>query len=819
MKVYQIVQDRLQKHALTTHLFSAIRLGNYWLALLAILLFTPASASASSDVSKTKGKGLNISDPIAANTGGFYWEKRLLNLGGPLPLTFDVSHYMNDIGDGKLYLNIDNTFSRWEGGGYQGITFELGIRRASPQVVYNSTLGYYREYSFSKSGRQYVAKETDGYVYLQDPIAELIYIFENTGRRLRWIMDRKGNYLTFAYLLPGDTRPTMIYEREAGADDRMMLIQQQEASGARAVSAAEMLWDPIEENRTAGRQVIVGEQNPGTGYLLHTVQDAKGGQTTFSWSSGWPPYITSYTLPKGNSPFTQTAIWRQYFDGGSTLLVTSQTDAYGNTVDLSYSSSNYGTYVQEDRPDGATVTYHHSDRYAPPSSLVDAEQNQAAFTTDSKDRLTSITDRMSGQTALSYDPSGKLASLTNARGNAINNIYTAQDQIFTNPVNAEQVTFTFHNLTRTDYPDGTNEQFGHDANGNVTSRIDRTGQSWNYTYNSRGQMLTSVNPSGGVTTYTYNADGTLASNMDSATSATTYAYDQHKRLASVTHPGGTRQMAYDDNDNLTSVTDERSHITQYTYDANDNLSGITLPTGATRTYAYDLMDRLVSVTDENGQVFTRAYDAVGRLASVTDPHSHQTQFGYNTRGWLTHLTDPAGYVWLRDYDDEGLPTHLTTPLGHVTEIGYDVLGYQTSVADPLDHQSTMTRDSMTRITQATDPLNRTTAYAYDGNDNLTGVTLHDGTTATYQYNPLGLLSRITDPNGKYWQFAYTNMGRLNQLTDPLGRQTQYAYDARGRLATVTYPDTVIQTQTYDRPATSCKRRIPAAPRWILPMMQ
>ena len=94
----------------------------------------------------------------------------------------------------------------------------------------------------------------------------------------------------------------------------------------------------------------------------------------------------------------------------------------------------------------------------------------------------------------SGDDSGRIGAVVNAKGDRIGHSYTAQDQTFANPLNAEEVAFTFHNLTQVDYPVSTFEIFGHDARGNVTSCTERTGQSWSYTYNDRGLMLTEVNP-------------------------------------------------------------------------------------------------------------------------------------------------------------------------------------------------------------------------------------------------------------------------------------------------------------------------------------
>jgi hypothetical protein len=59
--------------------------------------------------------------------------------------------------------------------------------------------------------------------------------------------------------------------------------------------------------------------------------------------------------------------------------------------------------------------------------------------------------------------------------------YTPQTQTFANPnIPAETVTFTFFNITRTDYPDSTSESFVYDGNCNQLTHTRQGGQTWTY---------------------------------------------------------------------------------------------------------------------------------------------------------------------------------------------------------------------------------------------------------------------------------------------------------------------------------------------------
>ena len=114
---------------------------------------------------RTKDKAFRIGDPIASNTGGFYWEKRLLNLGGIIPLIVDVSSYMNDPNFHRCYINLENMLDYWE---WQpnNATIDFGAPRESTSYYYSEAYDLWVERTDSKSGRLQSMCETSGYYYL-----------------------------------------------------------------------------------------------------------------------------------------------------------------------------------------------------------------------------------------------------------------------------------------------------------------------------------------------------------------------------------------------------------------------------------------------------------------------------------------------------------------------------------------------------------------------------------------------------------------------------------------------------------------------------
>jgi len=632
-------------------------------ALVVVALITPLGSDVAfadpppsdTGTSTSTTKGVNTGDPISANSGAHHFSLPLLNLGGPLPLSYALDYRLDNRANWVLlsnfYSNADVLLERLAHQVTGDPVAVVHLRNGeTPQFTYNTGAGNWD--LDAASAVRYVLKETgpdysQGYFYLMDPIREQVYVFEKVTAichpddcpaRLVYLLDRNNNRHSYTY---------------TGVE----LVPDQIADGlGRSLAFTYNLGQLQTVADQAGRTITFTYEGNAPDFnnetVLRSVADAGGNTTTFHYAyipslTPIPPVaIVAVDRPLGNTPYTQ-AIADVTLNGANWARVTSQTDAYGHTTNLAYDSA--ANRVTETRPDGAVVTYEHFHNDAAPKSITDATGKTIDFSQSANEQVTQVTDRLGDSTDMTYHAAtGKLASYQDAEGRLTTFTYAAQSQTFTNPTNSETVGFTFYNLTRVTYPDTTHDDFTYDGRGNVLTFTDQRGQTWTTTYNSRGQPLTSTNPTGGMITFTYNADGTRASRADSdaGIGTTTYAYDAYKRLSTITRPGGsTVQFTYDLNDRLLAVTDERGKTTTLTYDANGNLDTAANPLGQTYTYTQDLMDRLSGVTDPVGQVGNLSYDEMGRLETVTDRNGHTTTYGYNSRGWLTSVTDPAGQTW------------------------------------------------------------------------------------------------------------------------------------------------------------------------------
>jgi RHS repeat-associated protein len=760
---------------------------------------------------------MSSGDPVSTGGGEFRYSKRFLSLGGLIPLDFTL-FYAPDLQD-RTPLNSGRTqFPPHDLiGGFTSntsirmVVFDDTCENESYANIYfqGDTLVFMKddEGNYMCVGPQkYQLIQNEYSFFLNDPYRESVYIFDSRYSQgyafyatpcqkvtmegeVIYILDRNNNRLSYTY----------------DNNNLHLPIKIQDSYGRRLNFSYINSYSLSERNLSTvtdgyGRTVSFAYAQCGNNEVLASVTDPMGKATRFEYDETRADctLIEKILRPLGNSHIEQT--WTENPKGGD--AVESQKDAYGNETTFNYQLFENNIITTVTYPNGSQRDfYHKNERY--PLAGEDQAGKQFIMGYNSDDQMTSLTDRLGDMISYTYhEASGKVASITYANGDVFSVTYSAQDQIFTNPQNSKTVTFTYYNPVCNDYPDGTNEKFTYDNNGNIRTRVDRVGKTWTYTYNSRGQVLTETNPTGGVTTYTYNNDANLASKTDSHTGLTTYTYDTYKRLAQIDYPDGTSyRITYNANDLMTQVTDQRGVITQFEYDANSNLTRLIRAYGTslaqTHQYQYDLMDRIMKFIDPAGKETQYSYTYWNGLSQTTYPDNTQSRLNYNTRQWINQRIDEAGKIWQEGRDDEGVLSSVTTPSGRGVGLTSNKLGQITEITDSYNNTINLDRDAMGRIIKIADRLNREVSISRDGEGRPVSITLPVVGTVTYTRNDLGLVSRITDHRGHNWDFSYTSTGLLSQARDPLNNIWSRTYDNMGRLSQITYPDGVTETRTYD----------------------
>jgi len=751
-----------------------------------------------------------VGEPVSTNSGAYYFNMPLLNLGGPMDLDFTL-FYRSDMNNRAIRVPNDfpsenraNPARFWWSPRYQAQTDEDGLctvwMENSDMVVFKKQGDSWTLFQNAVEGQkengqpiEYRLKETQDFLYFLNPIKRRVTGFEkieNGLARTAFVQDINGSNLTYAYTKADHTNPASVSD---GLGRQLNFFYTTAESGESTLASIS-----DHTGRTIGFFYDMGQDNDGA-LTLRSISNAMGQNTTFEYQAvkymdlPFLDNISSRIFPSGNRPYTQKYTMIETDTLG--LRVTSQADAKGNTINLAWASDGY--VCTESRPDDSKVVHTYADHHGMPASWTDGMGNYVTMEQDEKSRLTKVFDRKGGVSSFTWhDPTGYPGTITNADNSVLSFTYTPRTRTVVNPANAEEVTFTVYDLTRMDYPDQTFEIFERDILGRVVRYTDQAGGLWEATYNSQGQILTATNPQGGVATATYNADGTVATVTDSNTGISSYEYDTARRPVGILGPDGSVfRMAYDVNDQVILFT-ANGETWGYSYDVNGNLVSESGPEGETNIYTYDALDRLVSAKGPEGETITYTYDSMGRVATEKGPDQVTSTFAYDKAGRLVSITR-AGKTWQTTYDVEGLPVSFTTPLNRATTLVRDKLGRVKSLTDPRGRATAFARDAMGRVKAITDPLDRVTEYGRDNAGNLSSVNHPGGVTSSYQRNGLGLLTSLADPGGQTWKFASTNAGRPTGGTDPLERGWSTTLDNMGRPMLTAFADGASLSQTYD----------------------
>ena len=204
------------------------------------------------------------------------------------------------------------------------------------------------------------------------------------------------------------------------------------------------------------------------------------------------------------------------------------------------------------------------------------------------------------------------------------------------------------------------------------------------TYDGYNRLVTSTDANGNIVTHHYDAnhnrtsarvDGELWDVVGSAgnvqLSETTYAYDPEDRATQVdvaffdaagapinipgdSTPGLSRTtIAYSDNSQILSVTDDGDNKTTAIYDTANRRSVITDPKTNTITYAYDANSNVIQVKEDDKsdlvggttESFTTTYDYdnLDRLIQKTDNIGNAITYGYDSRNNRVLIVDALGH--------------------------------------------------------------------------------------------------------------------------------------------------------------------------------
>ncbi|MCA1248431.1 DUF6531 domain-containing protein, partial [Massilia sp. MS-15] len=447
---------------------------------------------------------------------------------------------------------------------------------------------------------------------------------------------------------------------------------------------------------------------------------------------------------------------------------------------------------------------------------TDPRGNKTQYAYDKAGRPVEITDAKGGVKKLVYTPDGQLASYTDCSGHSSRWEYDDRKRLVKNidaagnvtryrytPLSAETLIQAHGEGTGSGnhpgqleavvYPDGSEEQLRHDAEGRLLAHTDALQRTTAYRYTTAGMIAKRIDALGHSLQYQWDALGRLNALENENGSVYRFQYDPIGRLL--------QEQGFD------------GKTTEYHYDESSGVLAEIVEAGVITRLDFDAMDRLVqrraAVPGGQEQVETFAYNANGQLAEAKNEHA-SLQWFYDAAGNLVRehqhyqgpfFPDKRTAVWHHRYDELNQRTGTIRPDGHRIEWltygaghvhgllldGQELVSFE---HDALYQEIGRTQANGIRQTMKYDRAGRLIEQQlgapaqegqkdWDSPPNMYRPDVQVGMQAAilrrYRYDPSGQLTSLEDSRRGRLEYRYDPVGRLLAANTALGRET-FAFD-------------------------------------------
>ena len=376
-------------------------------------------------------------------------------------------------------------------------------------------------------------------------------------------------------------------------------------------------------------------------------------------------------------------------------------------------------------------------------------------------------------------------------------------------------------------PNGLTTTLTYDARQRLTSRTVGT-ETTSYEYDGVGQMTKVTLPDGSFLSYTYDAAHRLTAIQDNLGNRIAYTLDLmgNRTREDVFDPASqlaqTRVRVYSNLNRLTQEiggTNPATQITSYGYDNQGNVTSITDPLNRVTANAYDALNRLKQLTDPANGVTGYGYDSLDQLVSVSDPRSNTTGYTLDGLGNLSQQSSPDTGTTANAQDAAGNLITSTDATGQSTSYTYDALNRITRIVynqatgtqlKQLDYVYDQGANGIGRLTSITETsavgaVLQTTTYGYDQHGRVLSETRAIGGqtyTTAYAYDAAGRMTGMTYPSGRTMSYGFDGLGRVNRIETTGASQTQVVvqdvtYHPFGAPKAFTFGNLQVSTRTFD----------------------
>ena len=365
---------------------------------------------------------------------------------------------------------------------------------------------------------------------------------------------------------------------------------------------------------------------------------------------------------------------------------------------------------------------------------------------------------------------GNVAKITNAEESTITTEFTNDGASISKIIDGEGSVYinSFdqnNNLIQTTYPDGENEKFTYDGNGNLNKIISRSKQETSYSLNKRGELLQKTSSDKSIT-YQYNIEGSLTKAI-SKDSVVEIAYDKEKRPVKVTYDGQTSLLyEYNSKGQRTSLSDSSGNYKI--------------------TYHYDEAGRMILAKQEGKKNILSVDYQNGFLKSRRTGDDTRVHYTFNNRTNKLEAMEIVAnnsktgtkFSYTRDKFSRIKTIDQTNKDGSFKwSFSYDRISQLTSFSNSDGVSNDVTYDKNQNRKTLKNNKNGDSVYRVNSLNQMTGV--NDDEKLTYDLN--GNIIQIENLKKKIDErFVYDSE---NKMTESLSSSSRcsYAYDALGNI--------------------------------------
>jgi RHS repeat-associated protein len=317
-----------------------------------------------------------------------------------------------------------------------------------------------------------------------------------------------------------------------------------------------------------------------------------------------------------------------------------------------------------------------------------------------------------------------------------------------------------------------------------------------YAFDDFGRKNQTTSPDTGATKYEYDEAGNLTKRVDANGTTVNYTYDALNRLTSIDFPGTSEDVAF--TYDSTSVTYGKGRLTGRTdpsgsyafyYDAQGNLTKEEKTISSvlyTTEYAYNNDNNLTSITSPGGREVSYTLDVTGKVTGVdttlnSNPKPLGSSITYLPYGGITGLTYGNNLSLSQGYDNQYRSSTIVIDSVLDRTYEYDANGNITSVDDgeaagneALESAGIYAYDQGTNLLDYIwGPLS--VVYDYDNNANTVSAN-----NRTYVYDSSNQLIEVWDDTNQIAGYTYNGAGqRIKKWTSSETRI--FHYDLKGHL--------------------------------------